>query len=83
MFFRRTVQRGQGFAEMDHRYSLDPPDQLSKDAVDGGDLGIGEMIDVRQEQARHLPQNLGIVLGPFPFGAVQLSAQVRRYGRHG
>ena len=67
---------------MDHGCRLHPPDQLSEDAIDGSYLGFIEVIDIRQEQVRHLPQNLGIVLGSILFGAVQFCAQIRRYGRH-
>ena len=68
---------------MDHGCRLHPPDQLSEDAIDGRYLGFIEMIDIGQEQVRHLPQNFRIVLGSILFGAVQFRAQIRRYGRHG
>ena len=68
--------------KMDHGCRLHPPDQLSEDAIDGSYLGFSEVIDIGQEQVRHLPQNFGIVLGSILFGAVQFCAQIRRYGRH-
>ncbi|WP_312017513.1 hypothetical protein [Bradyrhizobium sp. AUGA SZCCT0431] len=58
----REIRRGQGFAQMDQRCWLDPPDQGHKDAIERSYLGFTEAIDVGQEQGRHLLQNSGIPL---------------------
>ena len=79
---RRQLDRGQVFAEIDQQCRLDAPDQAGEDAIDRIDLGFAEVIDVGQEQVRHLPENLGIVLGSARFGAVQFRAQSRRNGGH-
>ncbi|WP_275189596.1 hypothetical protein [Bradyrhizobium sp. CSA112] len=80
---RRQLDGGHGFAERDQGRCFHPLNQLSEDAVDGCDLGFTEPTNIGQEQVRHLPENLGIVLRSTLFGAVQFRAQIRRYRRHG
>src|SRR5438132_8510840 len=75
----RLFQCGQGVAERDHGCRVHPPDQMGEHAIDCTYLGFAEVIDIGQEQVRHLLEYSGVVLGR----SVQFSGLLGRYGSHG